>query len=197
MQKDKLETVCPTIGNTILAAVNLSNVSQKDKICIVVFGNIASGKSTLSKQIIELLPQFKIISIDNSRRNLFGKIINDIERESKAEEDMIKQLFSTQFVIYETTGASRLFKSIHCRIRSHFKTIFVYVKCSVPECRFRFNYRKNDRMVMPGFKSKLSIGEVMHSIEYKMNQRFNIELDSEKLSPEEMFEKFKGRFYRH
>lgn len=189
---------CPAklLPNTMLAAVNLSNVSPNDKICIVVFGNIASGKSTLSKKIIELLPQFSFACIDNNRRNLFGKIENSIERERKAEEELIKQIFSRQYVVYETTGTSRLFKSIQFRIRSHFKTIFIFVNCSVSECVYRFNYRKNDRMAMPGFKSKLSIREVMYSIEDKMNRKVHLELNSEKLNQDEMFDQFKAAFYR-
>lgn len=177
--------------------INLATISSSDKICIVVYGNIASGKSALSRQIIKLLPQFELVCIDNNRRNLFSKIENGIERDRIAEEEMIEQLFSNNYVVYETTGASRLFNTVHPRIIANFSTIvYVQIKCSITECRYRFNNRINDLRVLPSFISKKSITDIMYSIEYGMITKFNLQLDSEKLSTKEMLAQFKARFYR-
>lgn len=92
----------------ILKPVNVLSPQINDKICLVVYGNIASGKSTFSKNILEILRDYNYVCQDKIRLEWYNKYpeINGITRERKCEEDCLKQILKSRLLVYETTGAT-------------------------------------------------------------------------------------------
>lgn len=170
------------------------------KICIVVYGNIAAGKSTFSKGILQILSGFNYVCLDRIRLDWYNKYpgMNGIARERKCEQDCLNQILQSRLLVYETTAATLFFNRVRPRLRGHFKTFYIYIKCPVYECAQRFEYRKlssNQQIVLP--YRKMSIREMCSHFEAKhQDVTFDLELDSTKLSPGEMVEQFRTFFTR-
>lgn len=177
------------IRNNILAP------NPTDKICIIVYGNIASGKSTFSKNLLEKIPGYNYVCLDQIRLAFYKTFpeMNAIARERKCEEECLKQILESRLLIYETTAATLFFNRIKMRLKAHFKAIYVYINCPTYECANRFDFRKRNgyKAIAPPFKSKMTIRECISDIHAKhYNVKTDLELNSLQLSPVEMIEKF-------
>ena len=166
-----------------------------DKICIVVYGNIASGKSTFCKSLLSILTNYNYVCIDEIRIEHYKKYpgMNSVERERNCEKDCEDQIFRSSLLVYETTAASLFFKRIKPRLRGHFKTFYVYINCPVTECSNRFFNRKQKgyRHVVSPYKKKMSVIDLLYYCQEKrLDVKVDLELNSVKLSPEEMIEAF-------
>lgn len=166
------------------------------KSCYVIYGNIASGKTTFSKSINELLPNFNFVCIDEIRVNLFKKYpeMNSISRERKAEEECLNKILNSEFLIFETSAASLFYKRLAPRIKAHFKTYFIYINCPNDECLQRFHYRKKTGylQIATPYKNKMSVFECISNFSgahYSMKK--DLELNSAELSTNEMVDKFR------
>jgi len=177
-----------------MSSINIFKAAVVERTCIIIYGNMASGKSTLIEKISKILPQFQVVCIDNNRKALFGKEAGGLARELKAEEETVKQLLHGEYVIYETTGASRLFRSVLPQIEKRYRTFFVHIKASQLECLYRHRHRKDDIMVKPFSKKRIDTSTLIASIEQEMINRFDLQLDSEKMSELQMLEAFKKYF---
>jgi len=182
-------------------SLNIFKPAPNDKICIVVFGNLASGKSSFCKELLTILPKYKYVCLDEIRVNLFDKFPNKniFDREALAKEECKNSILNSQFVIYESTGTSQFFNQLKPRIKAHFKSIFIFINCPDYECRFRFERRKQNGYfsIQPAVKKSISISECCTSNQYVYrDMKKDLELDSFKYSLNEIINQFKG-FYNY
>lgn len=185
----------------VLPTVNVFSPKPTDKICIVVYGNIASGKSTFSKNILSILNDFNFVCLDRIRVDWYDKYpeMNGIARERKCEEDCLNKILKSRLLVYETTAATLFFNRVKPRLRGLFKTFYIYINCPVYECHVRFDNRKKigHRQIAPPYKNKMSIREMLHHFDAKhYDVKVDLELNSMELSPEQMVESFRVFFNR-
>lgn len=189
------------VQNGLLAAVDVFKPKATDKICLVVYGNIASGKSTFSKNILPRLQGYSYVCLDKIRVDWYSKYpeMNSIARERKCEEDCLNQILKSRLLVYETTAATLFFNRVRPRLRAHFKTFYIYINCPPEECANRFEHRKRSghRQVAPPYKKVMSIRECISHFRAKhYDVKIDLELDSVKMSPEKMVEEFERFFNR-
>lgn len=173
--------------------LNILNPGNQDKICIVVYGNIAAGKTTFSQALLKLLPGYNYVCLDDYRLKLFRDqpTLNGIGRERKAEADCLEAILSSRLLVYETTGASLFYKRMKPRLRGHFKTLYVYIECSASDCEWRFveRKRKGYKTIAPPFNGTLrSIMNDIRSKHYDLDP--DVILSSEILSEKNMLDTF-------
>ena len=164
------------------------------KTCIVVFGNIASGKSTFSRQLLEHFPDYRHICIDNFRLEAATRTnLLPIQREKLAKKLCLEAINQADSIILETTAASQFWETMWFALRQvGFKIMSVKIDCPVNICVQRFNNRKFEghKSVVPPFKTK-SIVQMMYDIEYKRKLvKADIVIHSATASPEDMVASF-------
>lgn len=155
------------------------------KLCIVVFGNIASGKTTFAQSL-----GLRHICLDKHREKLRGQALAPMAAEHLAEKNCLAELLPPrQIFVYETTGGSRFFQKAKAALEAqgcHF--FFVKIECSTIGCVRRFNARKS-AVPLP-FRSK-SLLETMQQLAWNARHIVpDVVLDSEKMNLEEMKSQF-------
>lgn len=183
----------------MIDSVNIFAPNPKDKICIVVYGNIASGKSTFSKNILSILQGFNYVCLDKIRLKWYENYpeMSFIERERRAEEECLNQILNSNLLVYETTAATLFFKRVKPTLDVNFKTFYIYISCPVYECHNRFDNRKREGhfQVAPQYKKKMTIREMLIHFESAHYQvKSNLKLDSFRLPPAKMLTEFKAFF---
>ena len=178
---------------------NIFSPKPNEKICLVVYGNLASGKSSFSKEIKKLLPNYSYVCLDEIRIKNMDKFPNKsvYERESISKEECKNEILNSQLVIYESTGTSQLFNQLKNRIRAHFKTYFIFISCPDYECRKRFENRKYNGYfsVKPPVKKSMSIYECCSANQYVYwDMKKDLELNTFTHSLEEIVCQFKSHF---
>lgn len=120
------------------------------KKAIVVFGNIASGKSTFCEYLLRLLKddQYKWFSIDHYRAAVTGRPnMHDFVRELEAKKMYMADLDRCEKAIIETTACSKLWDDTHFKLKSYrVDTIFVRIECPLGLCYERYIARSYERM---------------------------------------------------
>ena len=117
------------------------------KFAFIIYGNIASGKSSVAKLLAQSLPQFKHLCADDIRikASLSGKILSENELYSL----MVEQISQHTQVIFESTGAGNFFKHYLRQFKATgFKIVRVYLKCSPLVCYKRYQNRINTSAAM-------------------------------------------------
>jgi dephospho-CoA kinase len=160
------------------------------KMCIIVFGNIASGKSTFSRHLLGHFPNYQHICLDDFRLEAARHTdLLPIQREKLAEKLCLEAITQADNIILETTAASQFWETMWFALRQMgFKTVNVKIDCPVNICVQRFNNRKFEghKSVVPPFKTK-SIVQMMYDIEYKRKLvKADIVIHSTTASPEDM-----------
>ncbi len=165
--------------------------NTNERICIIVYGNIASGKSTFSKNLISILKDYTYVCLDRIRVDMKNTYtdMNPLIREIQCEQECIDMIFKNKLVLYETTAATTFFKNLILRIKSEFKTYFIFISCSIATCQKRYEIRKRigHVQILPPYKKTLPINELLYRFEVKMyNVSKDLTLNSEALTPEQM-----------
>lgn len=159
---------------------------------IIIYGNIASGKSTLATLLLKKLHDYSLISLDQLRIEMhhFYHHLSPIARERKAEEKCLHLIGSYNSIIFETTAATRFWKQCFLTMNArNMRMFFVDLHCSANTCIKRFNYRNNNGhfQVAPPYSKKLTIEQSINSYQRRLHTvHSNIKLDSELLSPAQM-----------
>jgi predicted ABC-type ATPase len=112
----------------------------KPKFAFIIYGNIASGKTSVAKLLAQSLPQLKHLCADDIRvqSSLDGKILSENEVYSL----MVEHISQHTQVIFESTGAGNFFKHyLRQFTATGFKVIKVYLKCSPLVCYNRYQNR--------------------------------------------------------
>lgn len=164
-------------------------------VCIVVYGNIASGKSTFCKELMNELPGYEYINLDQIRletRAVEGMSAEWYEDEAKRR--CAERLMNDRLTLYETSGASVFFNDVIDAVSSRAVIVWVYIKCNKDECIKRMYNRRASgyREVTIPFDSRLTserLIELFDSHHKKMIS--HIILESDKHSTKEMIKQFK------
>ena len=163
---------------------------NKDRVCIVVYGNLASGKSSFAKGLVKLLPGFKHVCMDQIRIDTYFQdpSITSLELDRKCEKICNDTLLNTRLVIYESTGVSKFFKGIIPTIESKYKMFYIYLECPAEICIRRFADRKREGYfnIPPAFSDGTNINQFINKVGSELRSvRKDLVLSSSKLSLED------------
>ena len=139
-------------------------------VIIVVFGPVASGKSTIAKTVAERLPGSRLISSDMFRRKTYSRLIREVER--------LRELH--KYVVVDGTFYKRKWRDELLRVAEDTPVVWVYVRCSLGTCLRR--NRERDSPVPE---------RAVHIIwsEFEPPETPDVEVDTDRLSPEEVAER--------
>ena len=116
------------------------------KRCIVVYGNMASGKSTFCQVLAEKgLKTYTHICLDDFRLQVAHEHPKKpkVESEELAQSLCLTALESTENVIFETTACSRFWEQVYVELfLQRIPTFFIHIDCPLHVCLQRFYYRE-------------------------------------------------------
>lgn len=120
-------------------------MSKHNRMQIFIIGNIASGKSTIAKQLSKIY-KIKHFSIDNIRKKV--NLASDIYGEYLSWDTLKKIVQTNDSIIIESTGTSKHYESLLSL--SKFSKIIIKVDTSVAQCHKNFLKRsKNSTRSIP------------------------------------------------
>ncbi|PXX96912.1 hypothetical protein DF185_19930 [Marinifilum breve] len=114
------------------------------KHCILVIGNVAAGKSTLSKVLAERL-NCVVVCLDDSRVEVVEQGLGNGRGHADrlAQELCLRKLTAEDLVIFESTGVTRFYsKAIKELVRQDYKITKVMLMCDQETCWDRYKKRK-------------------------------------------------------
>lgn len=154
---------------------NIANPIQNERICLAVYGNIASGKSTLCRLINRFLPDYKAINIDEYRIELSNahpnKSFEWIDEMSKGI--LTNQIKINNLTIYESTGVTPFFYKTIASIEQSTRIVYIYIKCDPNECFRRHEQREALGHISIIPPNRLSTKEVIDLIDNKYRYIIN------------------------
>ena len=138
-------------------------------VIIVVFGPVASGKSTIARIIAERLPGSRLISSDMFRRKTYNRLIREVER--------LKELH--RYVVVDGTFYKGKWREELLKAAGDTPVVWVYVRCSLETC-----LRRNRERGSPVPE------RAVHIIwsEFEPPEKPDVEVDTDRLKPEEAAE---------
>ncbi|MDN3688684.1 AAA family ATPase [Cyclobacterium jeungdonense] len=168
------------------------------KTIIIVAGNMGSGKSTFCKRLIEKLPDYTYICLDDFRKKRFEDVLTEqhdplqFEREVAAATQ--REFDKHDKILYETTGATRFFKDMHYRLLADRHNVFlVQIRCDPVVCLQRHRAREQNGHfhVVPQYGQGLTPEELINRYAEKTRWiRPDLTLDSETFSPDQLLSRF-------
>jgi predicted ABC-type ATPase len=161
---------------------------------IVIFGNIASGKSTVSQLLAKALPTHKLINLDAFRVEVFrAKQGNGpIHADQIAQDLCLNEMKRTSRpIIYETTAVTRFSDRAFAYLRSRgYQLVFVHLRCSPETCLSRYQARKLEGHVQAPFAYGGKKSDIWQSIGYFHDEqariRPNVHFDTETLPSDQI-----------
>jgi len=171
--------------------IDLKNIKKSDRVCVVVYGNIASGKSSFAKELVKLLPGFKYVCMDQVRIDCYlnGPQLRSIEFERKCEKLCENMLKLNNHIVYETTGVSQFAKSMLVELSRNFLIFYIFLDCPADLCLRRYQSRKQGGYfsIAPAFSDRLSIGAFINKVaDQQRGMKKDVVLRSDRLSVFEM-----------
>ena len=91
---------------------------------ILLFGSIASGKTTIARKILTIHKNFDFIAIDDYRRE-FGDYTKD--GENAARENFIKSILPEKDQIIEASGLGKLGRDIHIIVSEFNEDVLIII----------------------------------------------------------------------
>lgn len=169
--------------------------NNEESICILVYGNIASGKSAFSEALIQNLHDFRYICLDVVRDELYRSLPNEngLKRENKVHEQCMDQLMKPGAVVFETTAGNKFFQKIHPLLKIKQRIVYVYISCPPHLCYLRYVKRlETGKKIAPLPYWDMKDIKVLLS-EYHNQHRIlpvDIELDSSRYETDELVNQF-------
>lgn len=107
---------------------------------IIIFGNIASGKSSVSRHLAQLLPDHRHVCLDDHRVKLWNEQpeLGAGQRDLLAQKSCLEDLQGQ--VIYETTAVTRFFKQAQAKLKDQ-DLRFIHLDCRPSTCISRYRER--------------------------------------------------------
>lgn len=159
---------------------------------IIITGNIASGKSTLSRGINAAWPALNYACVDLVRvalKQRYPARDEGYKLEHEAARILMDQVAEASPLLYESSGATRLFRKASSHIRGYRRGPCVTIRttCGHRLAMERHNARKaaGHRQVAPPFRNALPVDECWYRFEDMLRGPVDLLLDTEKLGPEE------------
>ena len=152
--------------------------------CIIVFGNICSGKTSVCNTLLQQLTDFTYISPDAIRlqHNLNGATIS----ESKLSEIIISQISNNKKIILECTGGGSFYKH-YLRIiaTKQMLTYKVFLSCNSMICYLRYQNRANANASLIALDNHYNIKFSIQNIEAKISGlNFDLKIKTENVKPD-------------
>jgi len=159
-------------------------MNKKNATCIIVFGNICSGKTSVCYTLLQELPNFTYISPDAIRlqHNLDGSTIS----ESKLSEIIISQISNNNNIILECTGSGMFYKH-YLRIiaTKQMLTYKVFLSCNSMICYQRYQNRANANASLIALDNNYNIKFSIQNIEAKISGlNFDLKIKTENVKPD-------------
>lgn len=157
---------------------------------ILITGNIASGKSTLAKGIHAAWPQLNYACVDHIRVTLKDQgALAPMDLEHRAAAILIKQVQETSPLLYESSGATQLYRRASAYVRGYRRGTVVRIRttCGHALAMQRFHARKagGHKQVPPPFRNALPIQDCWYRFEDLLREPVDLLLDTGKLNKEE------------
>lgn len=164
---------------------------EAQRVCLVIYGNMASGKSTFCKEIIKYLPDYKYVNLDEKRieaMNVAGLTAD--QREENAKQMCSYDLLNISKTLYETTGATKYFNEIINTISQRSVILYVHIKCSKDVCVKRFYKRREAGQQDLIQFSRHSPEALIRMYDERYNgMRSHIQIESDNQTTDEMVKK--------
>ncbi len=112
------------------------------KKAIIIYGNIASGKSTICRQLAQALPDHRHVCLDDHRVKLWEQHpeMGAGHRDLQAQKSCLEDLHGP--VIFETTGVTRFFRKAKEKLEKSGKnSIYIHLDCPSHICIRRYQAR--------------------------------------------------------
>lgn len=135
---------------------------------IYLMGNMCAGKSTLARNICEVLPHYQHFEIDAYRRKHQADVM---DYEVEAWEYLAKDLLACEFAILDTTGVGLRAKEL-LEVAQRTKgaeVLTIGLEVGESDARIRFTERGKAGYVEPPFPYSTTRWESFNRIEAKLN----------------------------
>lgn len=124
---------------------------------IIITGNIASGKSTVSEYFRNKYPDYTYLCIDQVRIDLYHEGMHGFALEREAERVMLALASAHEHLIYESTGNTLFFRRMRKEAIFSRPVTHYHVKCDPEECEYRFKIRKKTKFQVAPPYNKMSV----------------------------------------
>lgn len=131
---------------------------------IIVFGNIASGKSSICRELMPTLSKYNYtyINLDDFRRKGTGDLIK-FTSERTAQAACFAEIKRSEKILLETTAASRFHIRAVAELRATGKNIvWIHADASPRVCLQRHERRMREGYVLPPFPYKFEISKSIY-----------------------------------
>jgi len=171
--------------------IDFKNIKKSDRVCVVVYGNIASGKSSFARELVKALKGFVYVCMDQVRVDSYlnGPTLKSIEFERKCEKLCEGMLKRNNHIVYETTGVSQFAKNMLLDLSRNSQVFYIFLDCPADLCLRRYQSRKQGGYfsIAPAFSDRLSIGEFINKVaDQQRGMKKDVVLRSDRLSTIEM-----------
>lgn len=136
---------------------------KKDKTAIVIFGNLASGKSSVGKELSKLLPGYKSISADNFRKDFIDSYGHLEEQKTKTLVEA--EILTSGNIIWETTLTGNFSNRVLRKLSFTHKVIKCKIDAPPMLCFNRFVKRP-----IPSTTVKKDLRENIYEMDERLSQ---------------------------
>jgi adenylate kinase family enzyme len=129
---------------------------------LLIYGNIASGKSTIARSLADQLNGYRYVCLDDTRKELWIEQpdLGAGQRDLIAQDRCLEKLHGR--VVFENTAVTRFFKRAKEKLRDQ-ELVYIYLYCPVATCLRRYNARLAGGKIQAPFAwGKYSIEQSMY-----------------------------------
>lgn len=152
------------------------------KVAFVIFGNIASGKTTLAASLVKSLPSFKVVCADDIR--IASALDDSLLTEHQIYAKILEEINQHTQVILECSGAGTYFKHYLMQLMAMgFLIVKVKLDCSKGVCLQRYQNRADNTAAMVPMSHRFDIRKSIENIESKIaGLPYDLQFNTEKVS---------------
>jgi predicted kinase len=137
---------------------------------IIIYGNIASGKSTIARYLANKLEGYRYVCLDDTRKELWMEQpdLGAGQRDLIAQDRCLKELHGR--VVFESTAVTRFFKRAKQKLADQ-ELVYIHLYCPVATCLRRYNARLASGKIQAPFAwGNYSIEQSMHYFDARQKQ---------------------------
>lgn len=154
------------------------------KACIIVYGNIASGKSTLCQHLLQhqAFARYQYLCLDEIKLETFQKNqqLNPFQLNENAKNVFFEKLQTMPFVVYETLGIGKLYEQAIKHLKSEgYSLLFVYKSCAPQQC---LTYYQQRNTIQDSLKKLLLIKSKEYAVNYPYLLQLHAQLNAQATS---------------